>query len=125
MNETGYLVITVRTAGGALPVENAIVTVKDGQGRILYVKFTDASGKTPRLRLASPPLENSENPNAPSPPFYTYTVDTDKEGFVSVRNSLVPIYPTVTSIQPVELIPLSEGERSGRITYVESEAPRL
>lgn len=125
MNEQGSLIVAVKTAGGALPVENAVVTVQDGQGRIIYVEFTDKSGKTPLLKLPTPPKENSERPDAPKPAFYTYTVATDKQGFVSVRNTLVPIYPSVTSIQPVELIPLSEGNNGQSVTFTEGQGPDL
>ena len=125
MNEIGYIVIAAKTAGGALPVENAVVTVRDGSGNILFVEFTDKSGKTPLLRVAAPPKENSLNPEAPDPPFYTYAIDTDKEGFVSVRNLSVPVYPGITSIQPVELLPLPEGSRRREITVNESGSPEL
>ena len=125
MNEIGYIVIAVKTAGGALPVENAVVTVRDGGGNILYVEFTDESGRTPLLRVAAPPKGNSLSPEASEPPFYTYGIDTDKEGFVSVRNLSVPAYPGITSIQPVTLLPLPEGSKRQEITVNESGSPEL
>ena len=125
MNESGYIVVTVKTAGGALPVENAVVTVKDANGNILYVEFTDRSGRTPRLRVAAPPLANSESPGAAEPPFFSYNIETDKEGYASVRNLNVPIYPGITSIQPVEMLPLAEGSRNESVTFTEGEPPTL
>ena len=44
--EYGYILVSVKTAGGALPVANAVVTVKDANDNILYVEFTDSSGNT-------------------------------------------------------------------------------
>lgn len=123
--DQGYLIITARTAGGALPVENAVVTVSDTAGNILYVVFTDRSGSTPRLKLAAPPLANSEAPGMPEPPFYSYNVDTDIEGYRSVRNISVPIYPGITSIQPVELLPVPEGSGGSPAIFPESIPPEL
>lgn len=125
MNESGYIIVAVKTAGGALPVENAVVTVRDANGNILYVEFTDRSGRTPILRVAAPPKANSEAPGAPEPPFYIYNIDTDKEGYTSVRNVGVPIYPGITSIQPVELLPLPEGTRNENVTFTEGDPPNL
>ncbi len=128
MEENGYITVNVRTAGGALPVENAVVTVKDSGGAILAVFFTDRDGKTPRLKVLAPPRANSESPGAASPPFFNYNIDTDKEGYISVRNVDVPVYPGITSIQTVELIPLSEGSSKftgDSITYTESLPPNL
>ena len=125
MNESGYITVAVKTAGGALPVENAVVTVKDENDNILYAVFTDRSGKTPRLVVPAPPKSNSETPNTGLPPFYKYTVDTDKQGFVSVRNLNLPVYPGINSIQPVELLPLPEGASSPNVNFNESGAPEL
>lgn len=125
MNESGYITLAVRTAGGALPVENAVITVKDSSGAILYVVFTDKSGRTPSLIVPAPPKANSSSPNTGEPPFYTYQIDTDKQGYVSVRNLSVPVYPNITSIQSVELLPIAEGQTSAPVSFNESGAPNL
>ena len=125
MNENGFITVTVKTAGGALPVENAVVTVKDENENILYVQFTDRSGRTPRLLLPAPPLVNSSSPGAADPPFFSYNVDTDKQGFISVRNLRVPVYPGINSIQPVELLPLPEGTAKEQSSFTEGDPPDL
>lgn len=128
MPDNGYIVVTAKTAGGALPVENAVVTIKDASGAILAVFFTDRDGRTPKLKVLAPPISNSESPGSPNPPFLNYNIDTDKEGYVSVRNVSVPVYPGITSIQPVELIPISEGSSlypNDVISFSESRPPNL
>ena len=127
-NDYGYLRVAVRTAGGAIPVERAIVTVKDSNEALIGIFFTDEDGNTPTVRLMTPPKINSESPNAPGAAFMLYNIDTDRSGYRSVRNIGVPVYPGVTSVQPVQLIPLSEGEHEGysdSIIYNESETPDL
>lgn len=124
----GQLIIAVKTAGGALPVENAVVTVKNTDGAIISVFFTDSNGRTPKLKLMAPPIANSEAPNQSGPAFYSYNVDTDRQGYTSVRNIGVPIYPGITSIQPVELVPVSEGSSefyNDTVDFDESLPPSL
>ena len=128
MEDYGFIRITVRTAGGAVPVERAVVTVKDGNENLLAVFFTDESGNTPTLKVAAPPKANSETPNSGGAPFFVYNIDTDKAGYGSVRNINVPVFSGVTSVQPVELTPSPEGvngKYGDAITYNESGTPNL
>ena len=128
MEENGYITVRAVTAGGALPVENAVVRIKDSAGALIGVFFTDRDGRTPKLRVLAPPRANSESPGASTPPFFNYNLDTDKEGFINVRNVDVPVYPGVTSIQSVELIPISEGSSgyvNDTVTFTEGFPPDL
>lgn len=124
----GYIIVKATTASGALPVERAIVTVRDLDDRIISVSFTDGSGLTPKIKVLTPPKSNSQSPGMELPPFYAYNIDTDKEGYISVRDVDVPVYPGITSVQTVELIPLSEGNednKNGDIIYNEGFPPDL
>ena len=124
----GYIIVKATTAGGALPVERAIVTVRDLEDRIISVSFTDGSGLTQKIKVLTPPKSNSQSPGTNLPPFYAYNIDTDKEGYISVRDVDVPVYPGITSVQTVELIPLSEGNednKNGDIIYNEGFPPDL
>ena len=123
--EYGYILVSVKTAGGALPVANAVATVKDANDNILYVEFTDSSGNTQVMKVPAPAKSNSISPDTGLPPYFNYNIDTDKEGYVSVRNTNVPVYPGITSIQPVEMLPLPEGLRIPLVTFSESVPPEL
>ncbi len=76
----GYIKVSVTTAGGALPVENAVVTVKNDDGELLAVFFTDENGQTPSLKVLAPPISLSESPGSEAPPYFSYNIDTDKAG---------------------------------------------
>ena len=122
----GDLVIRVSTARGAIPLENATVSVRGAQkdaSDIIYSLETDESGLTPRLPLPTPPRANSLSPDQ-STPYSLWSIDVFKKGFVSARYEGVPVYPEITSIQSAELVPLSEGfEPYERIN--ESKTPNL
>ncbi|MBR2459881.1 MAG: hypothetical protein IKB34_01440, partial [Clostridia bacterium] len=90
-NDYGYIRVAVRTADGALPIERAIVTVKDENESLLAVFFTDEDGNTPSLKVLAPPASNSASPNPPGPAFMLYNINTDKVGYISVRNIGVPV----------------------------------
>lgn len=109
-SETGTLIVTVSTAGGALPVEGVLVTVRGGtpeSSGVLSVTETDRSGRTPRILLPTPPAAESEKPGGEKP-YATYSIEVEKEGFFHQSFINVPLFAGTTSIQPVNLYPLTE-----------------
>lgn len=128
---TGTLIVAVSAASGALPIEGALVTVKgstnDNAG-VLSVVTTDRSGRTPRITLPAPPAAESESPGVEKP-YATYNVDVDKEGYFPKSFTNVPLFAGTTSIQPVNLIPLTEyggaAQDPGRNNVTEYQNPEL
>ena len=126
--DVGYLVVNATTAGGALPYEGALVTVYSGNLPIAQVT-TDRMGVTPKLTLLTPPKSYSLSPGGQTP-YAEYTVVTEAAGYYPVTDLRLPIYPGVTSIQPVELIPRMAGEAGGVLPdfsqqFDESRVPGL
>lgn len=122
----GYLVVRVSTARGAIPLENATVSVRGTSAQssdIIYSLETDESGLTPRLPLPAPPKSNSLSPDQ-STPYSLWSIDVFKKGYVTARYESVPIYPEITSVQNAELIPISEGFMPYE-SVNENEAPNL
>jgi hypothetical protein len=114
----GYLIVNVRTARGAVPVEGAAVTVTDlngGGGSVIYASKTDRAGSTVRIRLPVKKNGSSENMCA------FYNIDADMEGYTPVRCAWVQIYPGVTSVLPVSLVPAVPGYSAGAV-YIDCGA---
>jgi hypothetical protein len=106
----GYLIVNVFTARGAIPLQDATVTIFDNEkyGKpIIVVLTTDSSGKTERYALPAPSRELSQQYYSRKP-YATYMIQVELEGFYTVTNNNVPIFDGVTSIQPVEMVPLAE-----------------
>lgn len=122
----GYLVVRVTTARGAIPLENATVSVRgstEQNSGIIYSLETDISGLTPRLPLPAPPKANSLSPDQETP-YSLWNIDVFCKGFITKRYANVPIYAEITSVQSAELVPLSEGFMPYE-SASESETPNL
>ncbi len=107
---TGTLIVSVYTAGGAIPVEGALVTIRGGEQNssgVLSILYTDQSGNTPRITLPAPPASESEAPGTEKP-YATYNIEVDKENYYPRSFINVPVFAGTTSIQPVNLVPLTE-----------------
>lgn len=109
---TGYLVIRATTASEALPLENALVTVYGNQenfSSVIARLQTGNDGLTPKIALLAPPRALSEVPGNGGLSYATYNVSVQKEGFSPLELQGVPIFDGITSVQPADLIPLSEN----------------
>ena len=132
MGSSGSLIVKVTTARGAIPIGDALVHVsyaEDNDGKILSSAYSDESGNTALISLPAPPKSLSMSPQGPSAarPYALYNIQVEAEGFYPQSYSNVPIFDSITSIQPVDLIPFSENENTDSKRYdpfVLFEVPR-
>ncbi|MDD6268773.1 MAG: carboxypeptidase-like regulatory domain-containing protein [Oscillospiraceae bacterium] len=103
----GWIQVTARTAGNALPLEGVSVLILKKTGmdnELLMTLVTDSSGSTPKVRLPAPPVGD-----IPSQPYSTYEIRAFLPGYSRMESTSVPVFSGITSVQPFELIPLPEG----------------
>ncbi|MBQ8496331.1 MAG: hypothetical protein IJ489_02620 [Clostridia bacterium] len=109
---TGKLVVQVSAASGAVPIEGARVIVRaedeNGHIRTLGIFTTDNSGITEPISIATPSVSESLSPGGKKP-YSEITTEVTADGYFSAVNLNIPIYPGITSIQPVPLIPLPDS----------------
>ena len=134
----GILVFQITTAGGAIPLEGAEVTLRqsrnptDPGGDVIAVLSSGRDGKTEALPLPAPARSYSLEPSrdgAPIP-YALYNADVRMEGFYKQSYVSIPVFDGVTSIQRASLIPLPEngyegGTRPDGEMFVEGENPDL
>ena len=111
MNGTGLIQVEVTAAGQAVPIPNAtvIITQKTDKGNsLLYMLITDDSGMAKAVPLPAPDKKYSESPDEVRKPFAEYQVGVYAPGFYTVPEITVPVFSTIKSIQPVQMIPLAE-----------------
>ena len=119
------IIVQVYTADQATPLQDANVIISkpvEGGEELIQVLRTDANGRTQPVSLPAPPAENSLSPGN-SNNFSTYNIRVDYPGYYTVENRDVPIFENQTSIQPVAMIPLSEGRENGKMVIVIETEP--
>ena len=102
--DQGQLQVTVLTANGSRPVENARVriTYTGNPENVLEELVTDSSGKTPVIELNAPPLEYSVEPSEPQP-YSEYNIQVIAEGYEDEEVAGTEVLPTVLAQQPIEM----------------------
>lgn len=114
-NDTGYLVVKVSTARGAIPLEGAAVSIRgeDENTGILYSLTTNSDGATERVSLPAPSRLSSEAPGN-TKPYATYSIDVFMDGYLPLSFRGVPVFSSILSIQPAVMIPAPDGPRDDR-----------
>ena len=106
--ETGFVIVNVYTALGAIPISNAEVSVytwTEENGRnLIKTVYTDISGKAPRIEL--PVLFEGNETRA------EYQLAVIVEGYHTTIVINVKIYPDITTQFSINLTPVPGNGKS-------------
>jgi len=115
----GYLIVRASMANDVLPVQDAVVTVRDDSGQILYTLKTDTSGETEAVALCAPDRALSLDPGFFGVPYSTYQVELQADGFVTEVINGVQILDGEEAVEQVDMHPLIPGENEVHILDIE------
>lgn len=121
-SDYGNLRIEASAGGRAIPVEDVliIITRAEKPDEILALLLTDSNGATQTIRIPAPAEMLSESPSDKTVNAVV-NITAFKKGYYEVENRNVPVFTGVTSIQPVNMIPLPLNTSEGKTTFTESK----
>lgn len=112
MPYSGILVTRVFTSRGQLPVQDATVSVvlhsPAGRQQLLSIQTSNRSGNTDPVAIETPDPQSSQTPDHPDP-FTLCDIWVERPGFQLLLVQNVQIFPGISSIQDLPLIPLPEA----------------
>ena len=112
MLHSGILLTRVFTSRGQLPVENAAVSIvlhSDSERHsLLNIQTSDRSGNTLPTTIKTPALQNSQSPDQATP-FTLCDIWVEHSGYQPLTIQNVQIFPGITSIQDLPLLPITEA----------------
>lgn len=122
---SGTLRVRAYTAGGALPVEGAIVRVtgaSEDTRLVAFTSVTDPDGQTEIFTLPAPAVNYSLAPSPAEAPYSLYDLEISKSGFFTKRIRGLTVFPGINSIQLIAMVPgsgvLSEDYPRGSVNYI-------
>ncbi len=108
MQASGSIQVQAVTSRAQIPVEGATVTIStaaaDGTQALLSLQRTDDSGLIRRVRIDTPPLENSLTPEQPRG-WTSVRIAVSHPDYDSVVVNTVQVFPGITTLQETSLIP--------------------
>ena len=116
-DQPGYLLIQVSTAKGAIPIPGASIVISIGDD-LIYNLTTDTEGKSITMTIMAPSSELSQQPGELARPYSICDATVYFPGYYTNIYKNVQIFPGITSLQNVFLIPLPESQQNERLTIV-------
>ena len=117
---TGDMKVTVISALGMIPIENATVTIAytgDSQPPIKTLT-TDSSGQTEDIALTAPPVALSLNPDTQRLPYAEYNVTVRAAGYEPVYVSGSQLLAGELSIQPIVMNPTETSDEEEKVVDI-------
>ena len=111
LNDFGSLSVRAYTAGGALPVSDAVVRIigaEEENREIAYSLKTDEDGITERVKLPTPSANLSQSPNPSALPYALYNIEITAPGYITKRIYNAPVFAGINSSQLFNMIPESD-----------------
>ncbi len=108
LSGVGRLIVQVFLANGAVPIQNATVSITDRNKNLITNLSTDNSGRTPSVDLPAPSARLSLQPGDVKP-YSTYNIKVEYPGYYTEEFLNVPVFDGIESIQPVSMEALSEN----------------
>ena len=129
LDSNGSLRVRTYTAGGALPVKDAIVRITGAEEDNRFVSYslvTDRDGQTDVVSLPAPSVNYSLSPGPAELPYSVYDLVITAPGYLTKRISGLTIFSGVNSVQLINMIPgsgiLPENYPIGSINSVIPES---
>lgn len=108
MPSNGYITARAYMSSAQIPLENVAVTIVSPDGTAIAMRLTDRSGLTEPIAIPAPEKAESEAPEENGRPFTDITLYAWKSGFEQVAARNVQIFSGITTVQDLEMVPLSE-----------------
>ena len=109
MSSNGYLTARAFMSYAQIPLKDVAVVITAEDGTAIAMRLTNRSGLTEPIPIPTPDKSESERPEENGHrPFTDVTVYAFKTDFEQIVARNVQIFPGVTTVQDLEMVPLSE-----------------
>lgn len=101
----GFLKFGIFDMTIAKPLEGVQIVISNEKENLMTL-FTDQSGQTPTIKLETPPIDYSLEPDSPTP-YSTYNALITADGYESEEIKGIQVYANNESIQDINMKPLT------------------
>ena len=108
MPNTGSIQVYAYTSLARYPLQNVAIAVTTTDGTALAMRLTDRNGRIEPISLPVPQKSESQSPDPPEVPFTTVNLYAHLQGYEQVEAENLQVFADTTTIQDLEMIPLSE-----------------
>lgn len=108
MPATGYIQVRAYTSTAQYPLKDVAITVTASDGTAIAMRLTDRSGRIPPIEIPVPDKSESLKPDPGEVPFRSVNLYARRSGYEQIEAENLQVFPDTTTLQNLEMIPLSE-----------------
>ena len=108
MPSTGYIQVRAYSSNARIPLQNVAISVSALDGTAIAMQLTDRSGRIAPIPVPVPELSASQSPDTGQIPFTAVNLQARLRGYEQIFVKRLQVFPDSTTVQDLEMIPLSE-----------------
>ena len=108
MSTTGYIQVLAYTSSAQYPLKNVAIVITATDGTAIAMRLTDQSGKIAPIPISVPPLAESQSPDPTERPYAVVNLYAHLTGYEQTEAENLQVFAGTTTVQNLEMNPLSE-----------------
>ena len=108
MPATGYIQVRAYTSTAQFPLKDVAITVTASDGPAIAMRLTNRNGQINPIEVPVPDKSESQEPEPGEKPFTSVNLYARLKGYEQVESENLQVFADTTTIQNLEMIPLSE-----------------
>lgn len=108
MPATGYIQVRAYTSTANYPLKDVAITVTASDGTAIAMRLTNRNGAISPIEIPVPDKSESLAPDPGEQPFTLVNLYAHLQGYERVESENLQVFADTTTIQNLEMIPLSE-----------------
>ena len=113
LSATGYIQVHAYTSYAQIPLKDVAISITDASGAAIALRLTNRDGALDvPVEIQVPDLASGQSPNTGIIPFAVVNLYARLNNYEAIEIENLQIFPNTTTLQNLELIPLSEFPNS-------------
>ncbi len=109
LSATGYIQVHAYTSYAQIPLQDVAVSITDASGAAVALRLTNRSGTLDvPVEIEVPDLSAGQSPNTGVIPFAVVNLYARLNNYEAIEIENLQVFPNSTTVQNLEMIPLSE-----------------
>ena len=124
MSAKGYIQVRAYTSIAQFPLEDVAISVTATDGTAIAMRLTDRNGRITPIEIPVPDRSESLAPDPSETPFAVVNLYAHKRGYEQIESENLQVFAGTTTLQNLEMIPLSELPDSWDQTVIFDTPPQ-
>ena len=113
LSATGYIQVHAYTSFAQIPLQDVAISITDASGAAIALRLTNRSGMLDApVEIETPDMNSGQSPNTGIIPFAVVNLYARLKDYEAIEIENLQIFPGTTTVQNLEMIPLSELPQS-------------